>query len=399
MGGVEGEKGVGGGAGSRPGSGGGSSANTPLSSPHPRSYPASVALPPGRRGGKGQVMRRSEEALRYHPRGPFPVHQSTSLWSAPQQQAHPHPAQQQQQYQQYQQHPQGRHVYGQNNHNHQHPYNPPARLGGSSSGVALGGGGGGGGSPFTGSGPSNASGMFTAARRASSWGYEGFDNSEYVDVVSLRSDRIELNDHEMIVGAGGVSNDLQALMPRSLSAGLAGVVGVGAGVGVGAQPGGGGGGVGAGQLCSTARSIVGGGGGGSGGGTPVRENGHVSAYDEAERAQFGPPGFDEDSSTIASGTGSACGSSTGDSSGVWQRGSGMFEEEEEEEEEGGADVDPALGAPREVEEHRAGDKQNGKSIARGEEYDEDEGDNEGDSDDDDNHVTFAPKRRGAIASS
>ena len=240
--------------------------------------------------------------------------------------------------------------------------------------------------------------MFTAARRASSWGYEGFDNSEYVDVVSLRSDRIELNDHEMIVGAGGVSNDLQALMPRSLSAGLAGVVGVG-GVGVGGVGAGGGVG-GAGQLCSAARSIVGGGGGGSGGGTPVRENGHMSFYDAAERAQFGPPGFDEDSSTIASGSVSACGSSSGDSSGVWQRGSGMFEEEEEEEEGGGSGgVASAIGAPREVEEQRPGDKQNGKSRARGEEYDEDEGDNEGDSDDDDNHVTFAPKRRGALASS
>lgn len=370
VGGVE-EKG-----GSRPGSGGGSSANTPLSSPHPRSYPASVVPPPSRRGGKGQVMRRSEEALRYHTRGPFPVHQSTSLWSASQQQqqAHQHLVQCQ--------HPQGRypqHVYSQNYHNHQHPYNPPAQVGGSSSRVVLGGGGGG--SPFNGSGPSNASGMFTAARRASSWGYEGFDNSEYVDVVSLRSDRIELNDHEMIVGAGGVSNDLQALMPRSLSAGLAGVVGVG--VGGGGGGGVGAGGVGAGQLCSAARSIV----------APVRENGRVSFYGEAERAQFGPPGFDEDSSTIASG--SVCGSSSGNSSGVWQRGSGMFEEEEEEEGGGDDDVDAVLGAPREVVEQRPRDKQNGKSREGGEEYNEDNGD----SDDDDNHVTFAPKRRGALASS
>ena len=361
-------------------SGNGTDASTPLSaSPHPRSYPASVALPPTRKG-KGQVTRRSEEALRHHPRGPFPVHQSTSLWSAQHQQEvqsnHPPCVYGNQQY----------HHHGQNYHNHQHPYNPLAHLGGSSSGVVVGGGGrgtaasAGGGSPFNGSGPSNASEMFTAARRASSWGYEGFDNSEYVDVVSLRSDRIELNDQEMIVGAGGVSNDLRALMPRSLSAG----VGTSSGPASGAASGSGGGGE-MGPLHSASRTIV-------DGRTVPRENGHVSFYDE----RYGPPGFDEDSSTIASGSGSICGSTGSSCSGEWQRGSGMFAEEVDDEEvvaEDGLELHEC--ARRETGDRSSrvcGDEGASAKSREG----EDQGDNEDDSDDE-NRVTFAPKRRAVAA--
>jgi hypothetical protein len=132
----------------------------------------------------------------------------------------------------------------------------------------------------------------------------------------------------------------------------------------------------------------------SGGTQSARENGRVSFYDEAERAQFGPPGFDEDSSTIASGSGSVCASisSGGESSGVWQCGNGMFDEAEEEAEE---DTDAVLVAPREVEGQRPG--RHGKSRAGGHADEEDEDEDEGDSDDDDNHVTFAPKRRAAAS--
>jgi len=232
--------------------------------------------------------------------------------------------------------------------------------------------------------------MFTAARRASSWGYEGFDNSEYVDVVSLRSDRIELNDHEMIVGAGGVSNDLQALMPRSLSAGVGTSSGPAGGAVAAAASGSGAGG--AGPSRSASRTIV-------GERSVPRESGRVSFYDE----RYGPPGFDEDSSTIASGSGSICessGNSASSCSGEWQRGSGMFAEEEEN-----GDGEEVVGEggleQRECARGEAGERSSrvcaDEDASAKSREDHDQGDNEDDSDDDDNRVTFAPKRRAVAA--
>ncbi|KAF8627301.1 hypothetical protein AX15_004443 [Amanita polypyramis BW_CC] len=287
------------------------SPSTPLSI-HPRSYPASVMALPLGRNRKGQVTRHSEEALRYH--------QQYSTHSSPQQ------------YQQQQQ--SGRSLqHGYSYSHNQSPYNALSNMGG------------GGTSP----GPSNASGVFTTARRASSWGYEGFD-SEYVDVVSLRSDRMELNDNEMIVGAGGIANDLQALMPRSLSSRVFTPTGTVVGQGVA-------GGSGASQLYSAPITVV-------GPSSTARESGRVSFYEEVDRERYGPPAFD-DTSTIASGSASE----TGSSSGEWQRGSGLFEEGEREE-----------------------GREEGNGEARSEEEDG-KSEEDGDDSDDDNHVTFAPRRR------
>ncbi|KAJ8518669.1 hypothetical protein ONZ45_g4287 [Pleurotus djamor] len=65
------------------------------------------------------------------------------------------------------------------------------------------------------SGRSSSSGPLTAARRASSWG----DNpTEFNDVTSLNSEDHDLDDHCILVGAGGVSNELP--FRRSTSFGI-----------------------------------------------------------------------------------------------------------------------------------------------------------------------------------
>ena len=57
---------------------------------------------------------------------------------------------------------------------------------------------------YTQSSPEDESGKLTAARRASSWGQ---GDKELNEVVSVTSIERELNDHDMNVGAGGVSRD------------------------------------------------------------------------------------------------------------------------------------------------------------------------------------------------
>ena len=105
-------------------------------------------------------------------------------------------------------------------------------------------------------------GRLTAARRASSWGQ---GDKELHEVVSVTSVERELNDHDMNVGAGGVSRDGEL------------------GIGVGGS-----------SSFHLFDSILSGG-GGSGG---VREE---MFADVNER--YGRPFYDEDSSTLASGPG------------------------------------------------------------------------------------------------
>lgn len=129
-----------------------------------------------------------------------------------------------------------------------------------------------------------ASGQFTAARRASSWG-QGDQPLEFTDVASLPSAG-DLTEHIMNVGAGGVSND-RSFVPRTSS-----------------------------KL--TASPI-----------TPLSPGAGTgeSAFGD-EDGEYGPPCFDEDSSTIASALGSV-------EERKWQNGSDYEEGEEEGSQEGG----------------------------------------------------------------
>lgn len=246
------------------------------------------------RKGKGKASRRSEEALRHHayykPQAPASGFQNRSPYS----QQNPAPTQQHQ----------------------------PVCAGGS--------------------GPSNASGPLTAARRASSWGY---DFGEYADVVSVRSDGVELNDHDMIVGAGGVANDMQALMPRNTS-------------GRALTP------AAAALVYSASRTVA--------GPPPNRvDGGRVSFYDEVDRERFGPPALD-DTSTIAS----ASEFPSPSTSGEWQCGGDLNEREE------------FFDSP----EHLGQDGSDGEKNADDGDEDEHEDGHEDESSDEENRVTFSPRR-------
>jgi len=135
-------------------------------------------------------------------------------------------------------------------------------------------------------------GRLTAARRASSWGQ---GDKELHEVVSVTSVERELNDHDMNVGAGGVSRDGEL------------------GIGVGGS-----------SSFHLFDSILAGGGGGGGGGSGGVQEEMFADVDE----RYGRPFYDEDSSTLASGPGDEEGEEDN-----WQRGSEFDDDADEEEEE------------------------------------------------------------------
>lgn len=144
----------------------------------------------------------------------------------------------------------------------------------------------------------SSSGTLTADRRASSWG-QGDQPIEFAEILSLNS--MELSENEMNVGAGGVGTvyadrSFTLRTPSRLS-----------------------------NMAST---------------SPIE-----AAHDE----RFGPPCFDDDSSTIASAFGE---------DGAWENGSNLSDGEGEGDEEG----------------------------------DDEPRDDESD-DQDDNAVTFSPRKR------
>ncbi|KAF8808659.1 kinase-like protein [Phlegmacium glaucopus] len=131
-------------------------------------------------------------------------------------------------------------------------------------------------------------GRLTAARRASSWGQGDKEMNEVVSVTSIER---ELNDHDMNVGAGGVSRD--------------GDFGIGV-----AGP-------------SSFPSFLG----------PVSAQ---DTFDDVDR-RYGQPFYDEDSSTLASGPGD---------DDDWQRGSD-FEDDDADEGDDDDDDDDAVSSDQE----------------------------------------------------
>lgn len=146
----------------------------------------------------------------------------------------------------------------------------------------------------------SSSGTLTADRRASSWG-QGDQPIEFTEILSLNS--MELSENEMNVGAGGVGTIYpdRSFTPRTPS-----------------------------RLSNVAST---------------------SRIEAVHDERFGPPCFDDDSSTIASAFGE---------DGAWENGSNLSDGEGEGE----------------------GD----------EEGDDEPGDDESD-DQDDNAVTFSPRKR------
>ncbi|PPQ63943.1 hypothetical protein CVT24_009118 [Panaeolus cyanescens] len=211
----------------------------------------------------------------------------------------------------------------------------------------------------------SSTGALTAARRASSWG-QG-DNREFTEIISVTS--VEhiggLSEHVLNVGAGGVQDDggrmvLPIRDPLEDMGGGSRVRGRGH---HGASS----------SSSLSSNALMMGGGSREVAGTP--KGGKVLTPIPPERAQarddiFGAPCYDDDSSTIASGMGSA--------SEEWHRGS-MLDEEDDAHDLHAERDDTGLGD--EDEEEGGSDHDYG--------YEEDE-------EEDDGAVTFSPRKRPVV---
>jgi [calcium/calmodulin-dependent protein kinase] kinase len=163
---------------------------------------------------------------------------------------------------------------------------------------------------YTQSSEDDDGGRLTAARRASSWGQ---GDKELHEVVSVTSIERELNDHDMNVGAGGVSRDGDDDF----------------GIGIAASGGGGS------SSFPLFDSIL---------GNPNGYRNHPpaaamvqdSTFDDVNE-RYGQPFYDEDSSTLASGP------PGDDDNDDWQRGSEFDDNDADEDEDDDEDDDDENG--------------------------------------------------------